>query len=451
MIRATRRHRSVALGLAAFLALSALPAREAHARIACSDLSDLTTLFFQKHLRFHTLSPELRTRAAQNFIRRFDPQRVLFLESDIERLEDQLVESFSETRSGNCRPLSDIHQEVVGRSREVEGFVRGYVGGDDYELDSEVELILDSDKRGHPANTAERDELLRSLAHFQISNYLSNDASLDEARERLIHRYELLSKRVAELSRDDVYAAFLDSFGNALDPHSSYLSTEVFEDFKIQMELSLEGIGVALSERDGYSVVEQIIPGGAADQLDVLKPQDRIIAVAEDGGEAVDIIDMALRDVVRLIRGKKGTRVHLTVLRQEDTTERFHVSIVRDKIDLEESGAELEIREVEVDGEHASSSACSSCPRSTATATGIRPSARARATCGASWPRPRRTGSTASSSICRATAAACSTTLCEISGLLHPQGRHRRRARHRGPRVRPRRPGPEHRITRARS
>ena len=115
------------------------------------------------------------------------------------------------------------------------------------------------------------------------------------------------------------------------------------------MELSLEGIGVKLSYRDGYSVVEDIIPGGAADRVGVLKTKDKIIAVAQEDGEFVDVIDMDLRDVVRKIRGPRGTTVNLTVLR--DDKERLDVAIVRDKINLEEQAASLRIEEVELDGE----------------------------------------------------------------------------------------------------
>jgi len=167
-----------------------------------------------------------------------------------------------------------------------------------------------------------------------------------KARKKLIHRQELVTQRARELTEDDVYADFLDAFARALDPHSNYLPMEVFEDFRIGMELSLEGIGVKLSYRDGYSVVEEIIPGGAAARLDELEPRDKIIAVAQDGGEFVDVIDMDLRDVVRKIRGKRGTTVHLTILRDEK--ERIDVSIVRDKINLESQAASLRIEPVEV-------------------------------------------------------------------------------------------------------
>ena len=72
------------------------------------------------------------------------------------------------------------------------------------------------------------------------------------------------------------------TFALSLDPHSNYLSADTWEDFKIQMTLSLEGIGVALTERDGYAVVEHIIPGGAADRQEGLVPKDKIIAVSQE-------------------------------------------------------------------------------------------------------------------------------------------------------------------------
>jgi carboxyl-terminal processing protease len=191
---------------------------------------------------------------------------------------------------------------------------------------------------------------LLKLVHFQMSNYVSAGETLEEAKRLITHRYELRTSRLADLDTVDLYTAFLDAFASSLDPHSNYLSAEVLEDFRISMTLSLEGIGVALSERDGYSVVERIIPGGAAERLGVLEPKDKLITVAQEDGEPVNIIDMPLREVVSLIRGKKGTKVQLNVLRQGEHTERFPVTIVRDKVNLEEQAAKLEFKEREVEG-----------------------------------------------------------------------------------------------------
>ncbi len=335
------------LAAAALVPLAAAPAAAA---LTCSDISDLSSLYFQKHIHYRQLSDELRTRTVENFMRRIDPQRVLYLAAEAEALEASLLRVFDETGQGDCKRLRKLQHDLVARHGEVENLVRGFVMADDYALDESASLVLDPEKRSHPATKAERDALVRTLAHFQISNYQAAGTDFDEARERLVHRYELATRRAGEMTRDDLYGSFLDAFASALDPHTNYLSADVLEDFQIQMRLSLEGIGVALSERDGYSVVEQIIPGGAAARLDVLEPEDRIIAVGEDGEEPVDVIDMRLRDVVRLIRGKKGTRVHLTILRQGESAERFNVAILRDTIDLEQQAAKLRIETSEVDG-----------------------------------------------------------------------------------------------------
>jgi carboxyl-terminal processing protease len=285
----------------------------------------------------------------QTYIERIDPQRLLYLQAEQQRLAERLEDAFLQVRSGECAKLRAIQEDSVARTREQEAYVRKFVGAPGYQVDTGAEIVLDPEKRGWPATAEQRDAWLQALLHFQASNFLSSGEPLEEAKKRIVHRYELRTARMAELDREDLYAGFLDALANALDPHSSYLTQDALDDFQIQMELSLEGIGVALSERDGYSVVEQVIPGGAADRLAVLQPQDRIVAVAEEGQTPVDIIDMPLREVVNRIRGKKGTRVHLTVVREGDKTERFHVAIVRDKIDLEEQAAKLRLETIEKD------------------------------------------------------------------------------------------------------
>jgi carboxyl-terminal processing protease len=330
--------------------LAAGAAAPAHAELTCGDLRDLSTLLLQKHIRIHMMTPDVRARAVQTYIERLDSQRLLYLQVEAQRLSERLEEAFLQVRSGECAKLRAIHEDAVARTREQEAYVRGFVGADGYQVDTSAEIVLDPEKRGWPETVQQRDAWLKALLHFQASNFLSSGEPLAEAKKRIVHRYELRTARMAELDREDLYAGFLDALANALDPHSSYLTQDALDDFQIQMELSLEGIGVALSERDGYSVVEQVIPGGAADRVGALEPQDRIVSVAEEGQTPVDIIDMPLREVVNRIRGKKGTKVHLTVVREGEKTERFHVAIVRDKIDLEEQAAKLRLETVEQAG-----------------------------------------------------------------------------------------------------
>jgi carboxyl-terminal processing protease len=342
-----KRKQLAASSLVLAAVLCAAPGR-ARADLTCEMLPSLLRSYVQNHVRYRMVTDEIEQRLVDSYVRRADAARSLLLADEAAALRGNLVGVLDRIGKSDCSPLKQVHRVMMEKRQEEESYVRTFVSADGYELDPSVELVIDPDERDHPASVEERDARRRSLIHFQMSNYLAAGTPLDEAKQRLIHRYELRTRRLAELSDDDLYAEFIDAFATSLDPHSSYLPAESLEDFRISMSLSLEGIGVALSERDGYAVAERIIPGGAADRQKGLKEQDKIIAVAEGDGEAVDIIDMPLRDAVSLIRGKKGTPVRLTVLRQGEQTERLSITIVRDKIDLDERAAKLRFEQREV-------------------------------------------------------------------------------------------------------
>jgi len=336
----------VAVGLVPAQALAARPSA-----LDCDRVAELADSFLKKHINYSYLNDELRGRVIDAYVKRLDPSKTLFRSDEIKALKARLSSVFHEVRNDDCNTLTSVQADVVKRYERMEQEAKSFLTPDSYVLDESTVLILDPDKRAHPATDEARQELLHRLIHFQVSNYLDSDMNLSEAKERTIHRYELMTKRAKETEPVDIFANYLDAFASALDPHSNYFSPQAVEDFQIQMQLSLIGIGVALSSRDGYSVVEKVIPGSAADAVDVLRPNDKIIAVAQDDEDPVDIIDMDLRDVVSLIRGERGTTVNLTVLRQGDTTERFQVAIVRDKINLEEAAAKLRFEDREIEGE----------------------------------------------------------------------------------------------------
>jgi len=322
----------------------------AAAPLSCSTIPKFVDRFLENHIRSRELTPELERRTTDVFIRSFDPSQSVLLESEVDQLRKSMVGSFAKINAGDCSAIKHVYDVFVERHGQVAVDVAEFVGAEDYAIDPEVELMLDAKKRGYPKTIEERDQLLHKLVHFQMSTYLSGDTTLDEAKELLIHRYDRRARRLKELETVDLLSSFVDAFASSLDPHSNYFSADVYEDFRIQMSLSLTGIGVALSEQDGFAVVERVIDGGAAAQLDILKPKDKIIEVAQGNEKPVNIIDMPLRDAVSLIRGEKGTTVRLTVLRQADKTERFEVPIVRQEINLEDQAASLRFEEREVDG-----------------------------------------------------------------------------------------------------
>jgi len=335
------------VALLAFLAAGAPAAAE----LDCPSISQLTGEFRKQHVSQSALGAESEQRAIESYLQRLDTSRSLMLESEVAELRGKLAGIFERLRAGDCAQIAAVHESLTAHQALSEVHAKELMADEGFALDENVEIKIDPDERGYPKSEDERKDLWRRLVHFQMSNYLSAGEKLAEAKRLLAHRYELRTKRLRELPQSEIFSVFLDSFATALDPHSNYLSPEAVEDFRISMSLSLEGIGVALSERDGYSVVEHIIPGGAADRLEKgLEPNDKIIGVAEDGGDAVNIVDMPLREAVSLIRGKKGTKVHLTVLRQGDETQRFPLAIVRDKIDLAEQAASLRFETRERNG-----------------------------------------------------------------------------------------------------
>ncbi len=140
---------------------------------------------------------------------------------------------------------------------------------------------------------------------------------------------------------------YLTAFARAYDPHTDYMSKSNTEDFDIGMTLSLTGIGALLTTEDGAAKIERLIPGGPAEKDGRLKPGDKIVAVAQGDGEPVDVLHWPLRRTVRLIRGPKGSKVVLTVVRASDptggTVER--IDLIRDEVRLEEQAAKSEVRE----------------------------------------------------------------------------------------------------------
>ena len=168
-------------------------------------------------------------------------------------------------------------------------------------------------------------------------------------KEILSKRYTRFAKRVAESNNEDVFQYFMNSYASLIEPHTSYLAPRTSENFKINMSLSLVGIGALLGNEDEYVSIKKIIKGGPAEKQNELKNGDKIVAIAQgDTGSFEDVVGWRLDDVVAQIRGDKGTVVRLSVLSKDDVlgSKPHVVSIVRDKVKLEEQAAQYQILEV---------------------------------------------------------------------------------------------------------
>jgi carboxyl-terminal processing protease len=296
--------------------------------------------FLANHYAMKNMTGEIKAHAVDQMTKSLDPSKTLLYESDLDRLKPVIEGVFTSMRSGDCKALQQIYDVVVARARENEAIVKKLLGPD-YRRDETVELNINVSKRLYMKTVEEKQGLLRKVVQFQIENALLAGIDLAEAKKQQMHRYELQTLRVVERNPEKLITGIAEAFARALDPHTSYLSPENVEDLRIQLQLSLDGIGATLSSDNGFTVVEELIPGGGAERSGLLKPKDKIIAVAQEGGKPVDVIDMDLRDIIKMIRGKRGTQVTLTILRQMEQTERFDVTITRDKINIKEQEAKI--------------------------------------------------------------------------------------------------------------
>jgi len=212
----------------------------------------------------------------------------------------------------------------------------------DYDFTTQEFYAPDRSKSEFPANAAEADDLWRRRIKYEILQDLLAKKSLEAAKATVRKRYERMLKNVGDIEPLDVQEMFLSSFTRMYDPHSAYFSSDTLQDFSIQMKLSLIGIGAVLGiEDDGNCVVKEVKPGSPADLSGQIHVNDRIVAVQQQGGEAIEVIGMKLRRIVDMIRGTKGTKVTLTILPHDavDAARTKEVHIVRDVIKLDESRA----------------------------------------------------------------------------------------------------------------
>lgn len=308
--------------------------------LQCRHLPSLMQLYLKAHYAHHELDEHVKKDAVEQFIKTIDPSKTLLLEPEVVKLRTDLMQVFAGMRSGECAALDTAYKLVLARVEEDEKYAKEVLAAKDFKVDQDVELVLDADARGYAKTPDERRETLRKLIHFQIGNAMLAKITLSDATKQQIHRYELVTRRFRErLQKNEMATLFAQSFASGLDPHTAFLAKNDLEDFQIQLRLALEGIGAQLSSKEGYTVIEELVPGGSADKMNVLRPKDKIIAVAQEGQKPVPVIDMDLREVVRMIRGPKGTKVTLTILRQGEKN--FETTIVRDKIDVRDQAAKI--------------------------------------------------------------------------------------------------------------
>jgi len=218
-------------------------------------------------------------------------------------------------------------------------------------------FIIDEKIRGYAANQQELerqwwkyikmqvlDEIITAEKENKTAHEKSDTVALKSfddieqaARAKILKRYQTRFKRINQMTVTDRFNSFINAMTDAFDPHTTYFPPKDKQNFDIEISGKLEGIGATLSEKDGYIKVVEVMPGSPAWKTGELKAEDIILKVAQADEEPVDVVDMRLDDAIQLIRGKKGTKVVLTVKKIDGNI--VVIPIIRDVIVLEEKYA----------------------------------------------------------------------------------------------------------------
>jgi len=294
---------------------------------------------------------ELSEQIFDRYLESLDPQKSFLLASDVEEF-DQFRSKFDDAiRNARLNPVFDIFKRFRARVEERALFATELLQSEfDFTIDESY--AFNREEAQWPQSQKAVDELWRKRVKNDVLSLRLAEQSNDELVETLEERYERMERRISQLSANDVFQIFTNAYTLSVEPHTSYFSPRSSENFKINMSLSLEGIGAALQTEDEYTVVQRIIAGGPAAMSEQLSAEDRIVGVGDGEEEIVDVVSWPLSDVVDLIRGPKGSTIRLKILPAGAPagSPPKVITLVRDKIKLEEQAAKSSVVDVESAG-----------------------------------------------------------------------------------------------------
>jgi len=290
---------------------------------------------------------DLSERMFDQYLDLLDGNRLYFTAGDIEDLKRYRPHLHDSLKSADLEPAFDIFNRYVKRVDERTQRALGQLEqGFDFEVDESYQF----DRTDLP--WAESTEALDEVWRQRIKNDWLMLKLADQENEEIVttlgDRYSNLNRRISEFNSEDVFQFFMNAYTRSIEPHSAYLSPRSVDNFEISMRLSLDGIGAMLQRETEYTTIMEVVAGGPADLDGRLQAGDRIVGVAQDEEEFVDVIGWRLDDVVSLIRGERETIVRLEVLPAETglSGPTRIIDIVRDEVKLEEQAATSELIEL---------------------------------------------------------------------------------------------------------
>ena len=307
-----------------------------------------------RHYRSQEIDDALSDRYLDEYINTLDSGKNYFLQSDIDEFEKWRSKLDDLSKRGDIKPGFIMFNRVRDRAMtQLEKNIT-LLEDENYVFDFETSdsIMFDPELRSWFKTQEEASKFWEKRLVDSMIRLLLNEKDEADARELLIKRYRNQIKQFEQRDSQDVLQLYANALASLYDPHTSYFSPRTNENFQINMSLSLEGIGAELSTEDDYTKINRIVPGGPADLHGVLKAEDKIVGVGQAEEDIVDVIGWRIDDVVALIRGAKDTTVRLQFIPSKgDSSNTKTITIVRDKVKLENKSAQSKILDVVHEGQ----------------------------------------------------------------------------------------------------
>jgi len=303
----------------------------------------VTQMIPQFHVARKGVDDRVSSMLLDSFLKDLDPAKLYFQQADIDEFAKFRLTLDDSLKAGDVQFGYDVFKRY--RERLVVQLTKAHQLIDapqDFTVDET--MVIKGDEQPWARTQEEIDERWRKRIKYDLVQFRLDNETDEEGKKRLHSRYRTVQRNIEQMKQSEILEFYLTALTTCFDPHSTYMSPESAEDFDIQMRLSLDGIGASLRSEDGYTVVNQVMPGGPAGKDGRLKDKDKITGVGQETGEIEEVFEVRLSEVVRKIRGKAGTKVRLRILTAL-TGETVVYELTRDKVAITESEAKGEIIE----------------------------------------------------------------------------------------------------------
>ncbi len=286
-----------------------------------------------------------------NYLKSLDDNRVYFFEKEViefkenrDLMDDQMV-------TGDLEPAYHMFNVYLERYVNRIQFMIAQLPTIPFDFTKNESLVYNREKLPFMQTQAEMDAYWMQRLKYDLLNLKLAGTDEAKSKETLKKRYENLLSQIAKIESYDAFQSLMTAYTESIDPHTNYFNPNNAAKFNIDMARSLEGIGATLKFENDFVMVAAVVPGGPADKSGQIAIDDKFVAVAQGDGEFVDIVGWRLDNAIQLIRGAKGTTVRLKIVSKgQDIASPKIISIVREKIVLQDQSVKKDIKTIQSNG-----------------------------------------------------------------------------------------------------